>query len=283
MTPGVSGLRGLWRRSVIAWPDGTRDSSSSVRWLQGLSMCIDLRQPTAAVAATPTAAERPAATAELAGMGALSDLSIDQCAQLAQQQGFAGRCAFDGNHFVWSRSIDFQPRSPVADAGSLHWEGNVLVETGRDIAYVEHWHRDSTAATLPLAAAELRDAERGTAAVLLRVGPVFMFARDRALPLAGPQALGDCVARAATLQQAQQVVDCEISVGGALPAGFQITASTLPWRIGALLDPRFMQAQLTTLDCAADGSAITRRWEIVDAEGDPGALAAAELSSACGS
>jgi len=268
---------------MIAWPNGTRDSSSSVRWLQGLSMCIDLRQPAAAVAAMPAAAAPLAAPAKSNGLGALADLSIDQCTQLAQQQGFAGRCAFDGSHFVWSRSIDFQPRSSTADAGSLHWEGNVLVETGRDIAYVEHWHRDSTAATLPVVAAVLRDAEDGTAAALLRVGPVFMFARDRALPLAGPQSLGEYVARAATLQQAQQLVDCEISFGGALPAGFQITASTLPWRIGALLDPRCMHAQLTTLDCAANGSAITRRWEIVDAEGDLAALAAPVLASACGS
>lgn len=276
MTPGVSGLRGLWRRSMIAWPDGTRDSASSVRWLQGLSLCIDVRQPAMPVAATPPA---PAA---FAGVGAPSDLSIDQCVQLAQQQGFAGRCVFDGSHFVWSRSIDFQPRSPVADAGSLHWEGNVLVETGRDIAYVEYWHRDSTAATLPVAAAVLRETEHGTAAMLLRVGQVFMFARDRALTLDGPQALGEYVAGAASLRQAQQLVDCEISFGRALPSGFRITASTLPWRIGVLLDQRIMRTQLTTLDCAGNGSAITRRWEIVDAEGDLGALAAADLSSACG-
>jgi hypothetical protein len=289
MTTGVSGLRGLWRRSMISWPDGTRDSSSSVRWLQGLSMCIDLRQPAMPVAATPTAAATSAAAATLAapaqfaGVRALSDLSINQCAQLAQQQGFAGRCTFDGSHFVWSRSIDFQPRSLVADAGSLHWEGTALVETGRDIAYVESWHRDSSAATLPVAAAVLHDAGHGSTAVLLRVGAVFMFARDRALPLAGPQALADCVAGAATLQQAQQLVDCEVSFGSALPSGFQITASTLPWRIGALLDPRFLHPQLTTLDCAAHGGAITRRWEIVEAEGDISTLAAAELSSACGS
>jgi hypothetical protein len=78
-------------------------------------------------------------------------------------------------------------------------------------------------------------------------------------------------------------VDCEISFGRALPAGFLIGASTLPWRIGALLDQRLMRTQLTTLDCAANGSAMTRRWEIVDAEGDLSVLAAAELSSAGGS
>ena len=273
MTSGVSGLRGLWRRSMIAWPDGSCDRATSVCWLQGLSACIDLRQP-----ATPHTAVMP----DTAATRAANDLSIEQCARLAQQQGFAGRCEFDGAHFLWTRTIDFQPRSAVADAGSLHWEEDVLVETGRDIGYVEHWHRDSTAATLPVAAAVLRDADADTAAALLRVGPMFMFARDRALPLAGPQSLNECVAGAATLRQAQQLVDCEISFGRALPAGFLIGASTLPWRIGALLEQRIARSQLTTLDCATNGSAITRRWEIVDVEGDLAALAAAELSSACG-
>jgi hypothetical protein len=175
---------------------------------------------------------------------------------------------------VWTRSIDFQPRSPAADAGTLHWDGNVLVETGRDIGYVEHWHRDAAVATLPVAAAGLRDTGDGTAAALLRVGTVFMFARDRALALKGPQALGDYVAGAATLRQARQLVDCEISFGLALPASFRITASTLPWRVGAELGPRIMRTQLTTLDCAANASARTRRWEIVDFEGDPGSLSA---------
>jgi hypothetical protein len=268
MTSGVSGLLGLWHRSMIAWPDGTRDLITSVRWLQGLSACMDLRQP---------------ATLDTSAARAVNDLTIEQCALLAQQQGFAGRCDFDGAHFLWTRSIDFQPQSPVADAGSLHREDNVLVETGRDIGYVEHWHRDSTASTLPVSAAELRDADDGTAAALLRVGPVFMFARDRALTLAGPQSLDEYVAAATTLEQAQQLVDCEISFGRALPAGFQITASTLPWRVGARLDPRIARSQLTTLDCAANGSAVSRRWEIVGAEGDLAALATADLSVACGS
>jgi hypothetical protein len=280
MTSGVSGLQGLWRRSMIAWPDGTCDSSSSVRWLQGLSACIDLRQP-----AMPDASAMLDAPAmpDAAAAHAANDLSIAQCTWLAQQQGFAGRCQFDGTHYLWTRSIDFQPRSPLADAGSLHWQGDVLVETGRDIGYVEHWQRDSTAATLPVAAAVLRDADDSTAAALLRVGAVFMFARDRALTLTGPLTLGDYVAGAASLRQAQQLVDCEISFGRALPSGFRISASTLPWRIGAPLDPRLMRTQLTTLDCAANGSAITRRWEIVQAEGDLSALAAPERSSACGS
>ncbi|HEY4972325.1 MAG TPA: hypothetical protein VII41_01885 [Steroidobacteraceae bacterium] len=243
---------------MIGWPDGRRDTTSSVRWLQGLSACIDLRQP-----AAPSAA-----TAAFTPERALDELSIDQCSRLARQQGFAGRCVFDGGYFEWIRSIDFQPCSPHADAGSLHWEGDVLVETGRDGAYLEHWHRESGAPTLPLAALALREANEKTPAAMLRVGPVFMFARDRTIAAAGHPTLGECVAAAATLRQAQALVDCEISFGSAEPGEFRVIASTLPWRVGDRLEPHFLGEQLSTMDRAANGRAITRLWEITDAEGD---------------
>jgi len=261
MTPAVSGLRGLWRRSMIAWPDGSRDTTTSVRWLQGLRACLDLRQS--------------ALPADLARVRALHQLSIDQCTWLAQQQGFAGQLSFDGSHFEWTRSIDFQPRAAGADAGSLCWEGDVLVESGRDVAYIEHWHRDDGAPTLPVAAASLRDADDDTAAAMLRVGAQFMFARDRTLSAAAGRTLCQCIAQAATLQQAQRLVDCEISFGNALPAGFLISASTLPWRIGDVLDPRLTSGQLDTMDRKADGVARRRRWQIIDSEGEPAGLAVA--------
>jgi hypothetical protein len=41
--PGT--LTGLWRRSLIIWPDGRRDETTDVAWLQGERASIDLRQP----------------------------------------------------------------------------------------------------------------------------------------------------------------------------------------------------------------------------------------------
>jgi hypothetical protein len=257
MTASASALQGLWRRSMIAWPDGSRDTTTCVYWLQARRACADLRQP-------PT----PAAPPDLSGVGALQQLSIGHCLWLAQQQGFAGQLDFDGTHYEWRRSIDFQPRAAAADAGTLCWQGEVLVETGRDIGYVEHWHRDASAPTLPAAAVTLRDADENTAAALLRVGPLFMFARDRAQPAVGAGTLQECVAASATLQQARALLDCEISFGSAVPSGFRITASTLPWRIGALLDPQLERGHLRTLDRAPGGAALRRRWEIIEQEGD---------------
>lgn len=255
----VSELRGLWRRSMIAWPHGQSDTTSSVRWLQGQYACIDLRQPAAVV--------------DLSRLRTIGDLSIDDCAWLAQQQGFAGRCDFDGAHFQWVRTIDFQPRSSCDDVGSLCWQGDVLVETGRDVAYVEHWHRDASAPTLPAAAVTLREANENTAAALLRVGSVFMFARDRAVPPTAGRTLAECVTAAPSLRYAQQLVDCEISFGDVQREGFRITASSLPFRIGDALDPHLAHERLTTLDRAADGAPLIRHWEITAGEGELDALA----------
>jgi hypothetical protein len=254
----VSELRGLWHRSLIAWPGGNRDTTSSVRWLQGLRAFIDLRQPAAAT--------------DFSRVHARADLSIEQCAWLAKQQGFAGHLAFDGSHFEWIRTIDYQPRAPSADAGSLCWEGDVLVETGRDIPYIEHWHRGAAAPTLPVGAVTLRAIDEDITAVLLRVGPVFMFARDRAVAPATHRTLGECVAAVATLRHAQELVDCEISFGEAKAAGFRITASSLPYRLGDALNPQLTRERLTTMDRAADGTALRRHWRITGSEGEPDAL-----------
>jgi hypothetical protein len=259
MSASASALQGLWRRSMIAWPDGSRDTTTRVYWLQGLRACADLRQP--ATADAPP---------DLSGVNALQQLSIGHCLWLAQQQGFAGQLGFDGTHYEWRRSIDFQPNAAGADAGSLCWQGEILVETGRDIAYVEHWHRDSSAPTLPAAAVTLRDADENTAAALLRVGPLFMFARDRAQPAAAGRTLHECVAGSATLQQARALLDCEISFGNARASGFLITASTLPWRVGALLDPQLQHGYLWTMDRAPNGAALRRRWQIIGREGEFG-------------
>jgi hypothetical protein len=213
----VSALQGLWRRSLIAWPDRHSDTTTSVYWLQGPQTYIDLRQP--------------APAPDFSRVSSLKDLSLEDCAWLARQEGFAGWLRFDGAHFEWIREIDFQPRSPGADAGSLQWEGDVLIETGRDADYIEHWHRDESLPTSPASAQELHNAR------LLRVGPHFMYVRERAAALdKGYRTLAEYVAAATDLEQAHELVDCEISFGRVEQQGLRITASTLPYRVGAVLE-----------------------------------------------
>lgn len=105
MTPVVTECTGLWRRTLLIGADGSTDTTANVRWLQGLSVFVDLRGP---------------------------------------GQGFAGRLSQRGDVFEWTRLIDLQPPGPP-DAGRMSWQGETLVEVGVHADYTEHWLRDATA------------------------------------------------------------------------------------------------------------------------------------------
>jgi hypothetical protein len=256
--PDLTELRGLWRRSLLRFPDGRCDTTSDVHWLQGLHAFADLR--------------RPAGVPEFADKRARDALSLEDCAALARQQGFAGTFEFDGRHFEWRRRIDFQPKTGQADAGSLEWQQEVLVERGRDTPYTEHWHRDAAASLVPIAAVWLRDSAHGTSALLLRVGSDFMMARDRAVVLPTGASLADCVAGARDTAQARELIDCEISRGTVGARGFRIAQSTLPYRVGDTLDSCLRGDLFLTRDGAGDGSHRTREWQVMTSEGEIGAL-----------
>jgi hypothetical protein len=211
-----------------------------VRWLQGLTAFGDIRQPVPAI---------PAPT-----VNGLDELSRQACLQLAEQQGFAGHLTFAGQHFTWSRNIDYQPKGPLPDVGSLRWQNDVLIETGRDIDYVEHWHRDSSRAER-VAAAAVFDQALGVDASLIRVDSHCIFARNRSVPLPAVRTLAECVALARTDREAQAYIDCEISYAEETSNGWLITASTLPFRVGKFLQMDFEQ-----------------RWKLLAWEGDLSAL-----------
>ncbi|MFA5122035.1 hypothetical protein [Zavarzinia sp.] len=250
----VATLRGLWQRSLIAWPDGRRDETTAVWWLQGPGLYIDLRQP----------AGRP----DFAAVHCLDDLDREQARWLAGQEGFAGELTFDGRHFTWARDLDVQPVSPYSDAGSLRFENDVLVEEGRDVAYVEHWHRGPEAVQ-PCSAARLACAEDGRAGFVVRCGERFMYARARTAALPAGGDLAALVAAAPTAADARDLIDCEISIGRIGPAGWTIEHSSLPYREGAGLGPVTggCGAQLLTRDIARNGREITRAWRIEALQG----------------
>jgi hypothetical protein len=255
----------MWRRSLLIHADAARDSTTQVRWLQAHSLFVDLRQG--------------ASLPDFLHLRCLNDLTLEDCTQLAPQEGFAGHFGFDGDCFEWRRLIDFQPRSPVADAGRFLWEDDILIEVGRDVPYVEHWMRDPTVVTRPLAALWLRDVESGVAALAVQVGTVFMFARDRRVPLTPGIALTECVAGAGSVADARAMLDCEITLGsagsGARNAGYGgnvILASTHPWRVSECFQLACTDSTVSTVDIDPAGSRTSRRWEVIEAEGDPGAV-----------
>jgi hypothetical protein len=251
-------MPGMWRRSLLIQADGVHDSTTQVRWLQAQTLFVDLRQG--------------AALPDFLHLRCLNDLTRADLTPLACQEGFAGRLGFDGNCFEWLRLIDFQPRSLRADAGRLWWEDEILVEAGRDMAYVEHWMRDPTVVTRPLAALRLRDIAAGVAGLVVQVGTVFMFARDRQVSLPAGTSLGECIAGTTSLDDARAMLDCEFSLGSAGPVadgGSVILASTHPWRVSERFELACANSTVTTWDTDPAGKPTARRWEILEAEGDP--------------
>jgi hypothetical protein len=260
--PPLAEMPGMWRRSLIIQADGVRDATSQVRWLQAQTLFVDLRQA--------------AALPDFPQLRCLNDLLLPDLMQLARQEGFAGRLRFDGDCFEWLRLIDFQPRSPRADAGRLWWEDEILVEAGRDVAYVEHWMRDPTVLTRPLAALRLRDVAAGVAGLVVQVGTVFMFARDRQISLPPGTSLVECIEGATSLTDARTMLDCEITLGsagsGAGSAADRrsvILASTHPWRVSECFELACTDSTVTTSDTDPAGRPRARRWEILEAEGNP--------------
>jgi len=252
--PALETLTGLWRRSLIQWPDGRRDVTSWVNWLQGPGLYLDLRQP----------AGRP----DFAHVASLADLTLRDMDWLARQEGFAGELIHEDGWFEWRRDIDFQPEAIYSDRGRLWIEDGVMIEQGADIPYIEHWHREPGDAR-PAWAMRLRDRDSGRKASLIRLGHLFMYARERSVVPPPHLHLRECVAGAATLDEARALVDCEISQGVVTSAGWILQRSTLPFREGKPLAPVLGGATLATADTDADGRATARHWEIADLRGRP--------------
>lgn len=271
--PSLEDLPGLWRRSLIAWPDGTRDTTSWVNWMQGPRIYLDLRQPL----------EKP----DFREAHGLRQLSASQVAWLAEQEGFAGELHFDGTYYEWRREIDFQPQAIYSDEGKLWFEDGMMVEEGRDIAYFEHWHNEPIEEA-PICALRLRGRADGVAGFLLRIGSLFMYARGRFDEMASDMGSGrhlrDLVAEAPTLEAAQNLIDCEISQGAITSTGWIVQRSSLPFREEQDLAPdHFVKTHdieadgmLVTRDTARDGRRVLRHWDILDVEGDIAAIPQAQ-------
>ncbi|MCH4090886.1 hypothetical protein [Acetobacter sp.] len=252
----IASLVGLWTRSLIEWADGSRDESTKVFWLQGKNHFIDLRQP-ASLPLFPNKKCR-------------DDLTHQDCLALSRQEGFAGHLRTNGAAYEWVRLIDYQPAQSLADAGFLHWQNNILVETGRDLPYTEHWHREKGfTSSIPLNF-QLVDKTNGCRAAFIMVGRDFMFARDRSVSLPADMTLHQAVSQASNEKIARQLIDCEISFGKIAEAGgpLVIHNSTLPWKTGSLFQFDLSGENIVTIaDIASNGKNITHRWHRISTEG----------------
>ena len=253
--PALADLHGAWRRTLVREADGSTDDATAI-WLQGPALFADLRQPPG--------------LAGMVGRSHPKDLDRPQLLALCGQKAFAGTLVPDGDAFSWVRRIDLHPPAPLPDAGTLRWDGEVLVEEGLHEAYLEHWELIEGSPDGSPAAALLDDPQEGCTGVLVRVGSWFGYARDRSLPLRTPlaplveQVLG-CGERAA----AAALLDCEVSIGRVRADRWEIVRSTLPHRVGVHLEPGLNPAgdRLRIRDTDPQGRSRPRDWHLSGVRG----------------
>jgi hypothetical protein len=233
--PTIADLGGVWRRTLLIDSEGNRDDTSDVTWLQAGSYFVDLRRLSKPPSFDPT--------------DGVALMTANQREWAMSQEAFAGTLLSDGGVFQWQRSIDLRPPGPVPDAGRLRWSGDMLVETGLHVDYVEHWVRQPTSDERVWAIWLHDGDERG--ALLMRVGDYFGWARGR-LPKSSAQT---------------DFFDCEIALGRVRGSSWQITASSLPFRDRDLLGPELAGDLLVIADRSRDGGTMTRQFRVVGAEG----------------
>jgi len=246
-------LGGLWRRSLIAWPDGRRETTTEVFWLQGPSLYADLRVP----------AGRP----DWASVKCLRDLDRTMLRFMATQEGFFGRLDVADSIGDWQRVFDIRPDNGLGDRGALAFEGNILVERGIEAPYIEHWSRAHGGEAMALMLAT----DGGTPGCLVAVGDSFIYARGREIALPLGAAFSQMVADADSLRAAQDLFDCEISFGRRRGEDWRIERSSHCFREGAALAPVFDEAAgtLSIADVTPDGAPMRRTWRVTAQEGAP--------------
>ena len=189
------------------------------------------------------------------------------------QSGFAGVLDFSDGVALWHRVMDWNPPTSEVDTGLLTVmeegsTGKVMLETGD--GYVENWLPGITPGddTTP-AALVLTEKSTGVFGIVVRVGDVFMYGRDRTNSLATGKSLEQLVKEARSVEEMQELLDCEISIGSA--DGWSIGHSSLPFKQGHQLNPVLAKSdsgmELTVSDIDAFGRTVTRQWLVTCAEG----------------
>ncbi len=240
---------GAWKREWIRRA-GVTENRVTVRFLQTPTMFGDVRIPS----------ERP----RFPHATSLADLTDQELATLADQEGFFGHTTIEGNIATWHHEIDYQPSDGTADVGRLEQVGiSGMYEHALDDSYVERWWSltSGEGKYLVVRVTKLDRAVQRLDRVLLVAGDHFAYARNRPKDLPPAASLADLIAkRHATRETVLDYLDCELSHGyvrGAkLP--WEIANSTLPWREGSHLE----LANMIAVDPAGRLSAIAAAGEI---------------------
>lgn len=201
-------LRGVWQRTRIDHADGTRDTTTRVFWLQGLSCYGDLR----------IAASRP----QVSGFGA----SAQANRAMAHQQGATGHCHCPVQQATWQRQWGYQPVVDFPEPGDLERRDDIVIERAPSGAYEEEWQR----LTPPDPCIHVWQRDDGLARLLVIDAFAMLVSRRRRElePRPLPALLGS------GHTPVSELLDCEISyaVREGPDDAFIVRLSTLPWREG---------------------------------------------------
>lgn len=253
-------MRGLWHRTVYRCANEVLDTSTEVFWLQGPRIFADIRQPVK--------------RASFAGVSCLRDLNADHLAWLGLQNAFAGTLELNGTVAWWQRTIDLQPQGPFEDRARLQQTNDVLDEYGTEMPYYERWERRNLSMS-PCWGLRLASGVDGRCGFLVRAGDKMMFARGRTSPLAPGATLTEALDTAATLEEKQNLLDFEVSLGRVVADDreWMIERSTLPFKAGRSWSIRRLDAAkgggsrvIEVDDIDSKGHRIVGTWRVIDAD-----------------
>lgn len=232
-----SWLVGVWKRLSIE-ENNQKDTTTQVIWIQTNSCFGDIRIP----------ADRPILDPTIESV---DDLSQAQAIALSHQSGFAGitrlQSGTDGDICQWHRALDYQPFNGQFDIGKVHWQGDILIETGIDGTYTEEWQKIATGPTAALTLLQGSVLQGSVVspvrqAWLVICGDRFIYGCDRRRSLPAARSLTELVESPVeypiaglTRPNAYQYLNCEISLGNCQTGSWAIQNSTLPWKIGRSL------------------------------------------------
>ena len=227
-------LIGVWKRLSIE-EGGNRDTTTQVIWIQTSSGFADIRIPASRTAIEPIARYSHQDDSKYVDQNNLDDdltsLNRQQAELLCQQEGFAGITQFTNGLCEWQRALDYTPFTGELDRGTLHWEGDILIEIGPDGAYKEEWQRIATGPTTTMTATNGLRWEKW----LVTCGDYFIYICDRRQHLPANTTLLDLLHARPDEEietTSQEYLNCEVSLGRIRSGSvaWEIQQSTLPWK-----------------------------------------------------